>query len=72
MDGELVNEQAGTGKIVSNDIDAAIGRAINGGGQFKGKISEVKISNIARSADYIRTQYNNLSDPAGFCRVVAG
>ena len=72
IDGELVNEQACSGKIVSNDVDAAIGRMLNGGGQFRGKISEVRISDVARSADYIRTQYNNLNDPTGFCRVADG
>ena len=28
--------------------------------------------NTVNGADYIRTQYNNVTDPTGFCRVVAG
>jgi len=33
---------------------------------FKGLIDEVRVSNIARSANWIETEYNNQNDPATF------
>jgi hypothetical protein len=37
---------------------------------FKGIIDEVRVSNIARSAQWIQTEYNNQSDPSSFYSVV--
>ncbi len=70
IDGELVNEQAGSGAIVNNEEEIAIGRILTGLGGFRGRINEVRISGCARSGSWIRTQYNNQSDPASFCRIV--
>jgi hypothetical protein len=36
---------------------------------FDGTLDEVRISNTARSADWIETEYNNQSDPTGFYTV---
>lgn len=36
------------------------------GYQFDGMMDEVRISNVAHSADWIATEYNNQSNPAGF------
>jgi hypothetical protein len=71
LDGELVNEQPASGAIINNEEDVAIGRILHGLGQFNGQIEEVRISAAARSADWLRTQYHNLSDPGGFCRLQA-
>ena len=68
IDGQLVNEQAASGRIVRNDVDVAIGRVLNGLGQFRGSIEEVRISTCARTSDWIRTAYNNLSNPEQFCQ----
>ena len=39
----------------------------NGGYYFKGTTDEVRISDIARSAEWIKTCYNNQNDPSFFC-----
>jgi hypothetical protein len=36
---------------------------------FKGAIDEVRVSNIARSADWIKTEYNNEDNPSTFYRL---
>jgi hypothetical protein len=71
LDGELVNEQPASGAIINNEEDVAIGRILHGLGQFNGPIEEVRISAASRSADWLRTQYHNLSDPGGSCRLQA-
>lgn len=38
---------------------------------FGGKIDEIKISNVAKSADWIATEYNNQNNPASFYTVGA-
>jgi hypothetical protein len=44
-----------------------IGLGFFGGGNwFPGAIDEVRISNVARSSDWIATEYNNQSSPATF------
>lgn len=58
IDGQLVNSQPASGKLVANDIDIAIDQAAKAW----------HISPTARSADWIATRYQNLADPAGFCR----
>jgi hypothetical protein len=36
-----------------------------------GKVDEVRVSNTARSADWITTEYNNQSNPSAFCGIGA-
>ncbi|PIR97688.1 MAG: hypothetical protein COT91_00195 [Candidatus Doudnabacteria bacterium CG10_big_fil_rev_8_21_14_0_10_41_10] len=44
-----------------------IGGNVFGGGQyFIGSIDEIRVSNIARGADWIKTEYNNQSSPSTF------
>jgi len=47
---------------------AYIGRHAYGGNEdyFNGLIDEARVSNMARSADWIKTEYNNQSSPASF------
>jgi hypothetical protein len=42
------------------------GQGGNGSGYFTGYLDEIKISNIVRTADWIKTEYNNQNDPASF------
>ena len=69
LDGILVNRMPGSGKIAANDSDLTLGMLQDGMGDFKGSISEARISNIARSASWIATQYANHSAPEAFCRL---
>ena len=69
VDGVLSGRQECTGRIESNDVDIAIGKLLEGIGDFKGTISEVRISDIARSADWLATQHSNLISPSDFCSV---
>src|SRR6266571_5013276 len=39
---------------------------------FNGTLDEARVSNMARSADWIKTEYNNLSNPGGFAVTSAG
>ena len=69
IDGELVSEREGAGRILVNDADVTIGRIQDGLGYFNGRISEVRVSGAARSADWIRTGYTNQRAPSEFFRV---
>lgn len=56
---------ATTGTIIETDIDTRFGSDWFGG-DFDGGFDEFRISNIARSADWITTGYNNQDDPSTF------
>ncbi len=60
-------------QISSNGLYYGIGAtdSTNGGNgvYFSGLVDEVRISNVARSADWITTEYNNQSAPASFYTV---
>ena len=58
VDGMLVNEQDATGKIIKSKVDITIGRILDGLGYFNGHISEIRISDCPRSADWIKAEYN--------------
>ena len=66
IDGDLIAERTGTGTIQVNNVNIAIGRILNGLGYFDGVISEVRISDTARSVDWIKTEYNNYRRPSRF------
>ena len=56
-----------TGGLTYNlDIGAGYNYNISASIYFNGVIDEVRISSIARSADWIKTEYNNQSSPSGF------
>jgi hypothetical protein len=63
-DGSLISAQSDNGAIYESDYMLAIGRegAVSSG-YIDGRIDEVRISNVARQADWIQTQYNNQSNP---------
>lgn len=52
VDGQLVNAAARTGSL-SSTTDLGIGGAVSCGNTFAGSIDEVRISNVARSAEHI-------------------
>ncbi len=61
IDGILVNERSGAGRIVTNQVDLSIGRVLDGLGFFKGIIREIRISDCARSAEWIATRWRACS-----------
>ena len=69
VDGLPAAERTGAGRIQTCDADVVVGRLQDGLGRFKGEISEVRVSNMARSADWLATQYRNQVSPTTFCRV---
>ena len=57
IDGKLVNERTGAGKIVSSKTSLNIGKLHEGKGLFNGKIEHVNILNIAVTGEWIELQY---------------
>jgi hypothetical protein len=39
--------------------------------KFNGYIDEVRVSKMARSGDWIKTEYNNQNSPSTFCKAGA-
>jgi len=69
VDGALVGERAGSGTIPANEVGISVGRLGEGAARFLGAVHEVRVSDIARGDDWIKTAYRNLVDPAGFARM---
>jgi len=62
---------AGSGVIANSSLNLNIGRWPGSGSDFfDGQIDEVRVSDIARSASWVTTQYNNQNAPGSF--VIAG
>jgi hypothetical protein len=51
-------------------VPLTVGQLGGGGGRFDGTIASVRVSAGARSAEWIRTMYETLRDPTGFCRQI--
>jgi len=56
--------------FINGRTDGAVPGA-NGGNYLNGWIDEVRVSNIARSASWILTEYNNQNDPSTFYTIGA-
>jgi len=69
IDGQLAAERAGSGDLVENKINVEIGRLGKGAARFRGIVRQVLVSRTARSADWVRARYRNISDPSGFIRL---
>ena len=69
IDGVLAAERSGSGSIQNNTINVTIGGLHKGTARFSGIIDEVRISNIARNDDWIKTEYLNLINTSGFIHV---
>ena len=70
-DGVQENSKAASGTLAANNADVSIGvnSGTSNGTPFDGDIDEVRISDAARSAGWILTEYNNQSDPPSFYTV---
>ncbi len=66
---DVANPAIGT---VTNSHAFSIGAANNSGEFFDGFIDEMRFSIATRSADWIKTEYNNQSNPGTFAVVGAG
>ncbi|MHA2049845.1 MAG: DUF2341 domain-containing protein [Promethearchaeota archaeon] len=70
LNGQMVDEN--TTNILASQYDAPNAVRFGARGDvpppnyFNGTIDEVRISNIARSADWIKTEYDNQFDPSSF------
>ncbi|MFA6897507.1 MAG: DUF2341 domain-containing protein [Patescibacteria group bacterium] len=63
LNGALDGSATLSGQILSSSSPLSLGRGSN---SFNGTLDEVRISNTARSADWIATEYNNQSQPTEF------
>jgi RHS repeat-associated protein len=67
FNGNLDGQVSATGNIVATSQNVVFGGDTTAGGEnFNGSIDEVRISNSARSADWIATEYKNQSSPSTF------
>ncbi|MEM9326010.1 MAG: DUF2341 domain-containing protein, partial [Bacteroidota bacterium] len=75
VDGVEVNTVSDNDPLEVNNEPLIIGRRYHGTGSgsgfFDGVLDEARLSNIARSADWIATEYANQNDPAGFIKSIA-
>jgi len=62
VDGIDLTTDSSISPLVANDQPLNIGRRGNGGDYFWGSIDEVRISNVARSADWMAAQYLSMTD----------
>jgi len=69
-DGDLVTEVTGPTAIQSSPETVTIGSSDDNDHNWTGKIDEARISSTVRSAEWIKTSYNNQSDPGSFYNVV--
>ncbi|MCK9421670.1 MAG: DUF2341 domain-containing protein [Bacteroidales bacterium] len=69
-DGNLVTTSTEP-RTLSNSTPFRIGKDNATSYAFTGSIDEVHLSNITRSADWIKTEYNNQSSPSTFYSVAA-
>jgi hypothetical protein len=66
VDGVNVKQQSGVSAVLSGSPNLQIGRRFDNTFPFTGSIDEVRLSDTARSADWIKTEYNNQSQPTEF------
>lgn len=68
LDGALSNEVGVTGAMETSNGLLFFG-CDSLGRFFNGFLDEVRISDIARDASWIKTRYNNVNDPSAFIEV---
>ncbi len=54
------------GDVKSNTGDLLIGKRLTTNRFYKGAMDEIRISNTARSEDWVTTTYNNINNPSSF------
>jgi hypothetical protein len=67
-DGALVGERTGSGRLQANEVAVTLGALRNGATRFAGTIASARVSRVARSDDWIKTEYQNLINPSQFVR----
>ncbi|KKK70096.1 hypothetical protein LCGC14_2927420, partial [marine sediment metagenome] len=65
INGELISENLADGNILTTTGALLIGKRINSR-YFQGTIDELRLSDVVRSGDYVKTTFNNLNDPESF------
>lgn len=72
VNGVLVSSQNASGNISSNSGDLYIGkRPVNDNRYYNGSLDEIRIQDIARSADWLKTEYYNQNNPASTITVTS-
>lgn len=56
---------------LGNALSFRIGSQSDSGAPFLGNLDEIRVANVALSADWIATEYNNQNDPARFFKQVS-
>ncbi len=70
LDGNLIGTDTGTETGRSGwNTNLRIGRCGQAQRYLDGIADEVRVSNTARSLDWVKTEYNNQSSPSAFCSV---
>ena len=72
VDGSLVNSGAGGSFAGFSNGTIYLGRAAGTSIYTNGLVDEVRVSNLARTADWIAAEYSNQNNPASFYSVVWG
>jgi hypothetical protein len=62
------NSSTGRGSPPSAHFYVA-GTGVNNGSPINGKVDEAEVSSVARSADWVSTEYNSQSAPSSFCPI---
>jgi hypothetical protein len=65
IDGVLAAEREGSGRLARNTVDIEIGRIQQGVARFPGVVSEVRVSDVARSGAWIAAACRTLLRPSG-------
>lgn len=68
-DNTLRTTTAFSGSINNDNQSMRLGRLANGTQAYNGLLDEVRIASVARSADWIATEYNNQNSPGTFFSV---
>ena len=71
VDGQVVAQRSGQGKVQSNLVATTIGGLANGTARFLGRVWEARVATVVRDEGWLKTAYQNLVDPAGFVHLGA-
>jgi hypothetical protein len=66
IDGQLANEQRASGRIQAGDGMVTVGCRDGGVTRFRGVIGDIRVSDIARDAAWLATEYANRQAPRSF------
>ncbi len=69
VDGRVVAERTCSGVMQDNEVAVSVGRLASGTAQFHGQVGEVRVAQMARDDDWLKTAYQNLVNPGGFVRL---